>query len=242
MDTSNVTKIKKNRNIKKPNTSPEKNESSLKNPYLLLSINTKQTKDHKSLLTSRINTKLYESLTDKILSDIYPIHCNQCNIICNVRISTRPAVVRCKSCNKQYSRFKNTPLHNLRIPHWMFGFLLHESLLQYPKVLTSTEIQKKLGIAYNSALLLKRRLQLFSIDLMPKIKSLITNLLNQKPIHNLPLMDSNNSKHSILPNDSTPIVNADTLVLYSASQRANKGRMRHRHGGQTASIYLSDAL
>jgi len=55
-------------------------------------------------------------------------------------------------------------------------------------------------------------------------------------------MDSNNSKHSILPNDSTPIVNADTLVLYSASQRANKGRMRHRHGGQTASIYLSDAL
>ncbi len=41
---------------------------------------------------------------------------------------------------------------------------------------------------------------------------------------------------------SIPVVNADTLVLFSASQRANKGRKRHRHGGQTASIYLSDSL
>lgn len=39
-----------------------------------------------------------------------------------------------------------------------------------------------------------------------------------------------------------PIVNADTLVLFSASQRANKGRKRHKHGGSTASIYLSDKL
>lgn len=32
------------------------------------------------------------------------------------------------------------------------------------------------------------------------------------------------------------------MALYSASQRANKGRKRHRHGGLTASIYLSDKL
>ncbi|WP_244244871.1 transposase [Leptospira koniambonensis] len=39
-----------------------------------------------------------------------------------------------------------------------------------------------------------------------------------------------------------PIVNADTLVLFSASQRANKGRKRHKHGGSTASIYMNDKL
>lgn len=39
-----------------------------------------------------------------------------------------------------------------------------------------------------------------------------------------------------------PYVCADTVVLYSASQRANKGRKRHKHGGSTASIYMSEKL
>nr|WP_281283015.1 transposase [Leptospira fletcheri] len=37
-------------------------------------------------------------------------------------------------------------------------------------------------------------------------------------------------------------MNADTVVLYSASQRANKGRKRHKHNGSTASIYMSEKL
>ncbi|WP_232371401.1 transposase [Leptospira ainazelensis] len=39
-----------------------------------------------------------------------------------------------------------------------------------------------------------------------------------------------------------PFVCADSAVLYSASQRANKGRARYRKTGLTASIYLSEKL
>ncbi|WP_082269712.1 transposase, partial [Leptospira interrogans] len=42
--------------------------------------------------------------------------------------------------------------------------------------------------------------------------------------------------------ENRPYVCADTVVLYSASQRANQGRKRYRHAGSTASIYLSDKL
>jgi hypothetical protein len=38
------------------------------------------------------------------------------------------------------------------------------------------------------------------------------------------------------------IPQVDTCALYSASQRANKGRKRHKHSGLTASIYMSDKL
>lgn len=31
-------------------------------------------------------------------------------------------------------------------------------------------------------------------------------------------------------------------MLFSASQRANKGRRRHKHDGSTASIYMSEKL
>ena len=34
----------------------------------------------------------------------------------------------------------------------------------------------------------------------------------------------------------------DTLALFSATQRSNGGRKRHKHKGQTASIYLSDQV
>jgi len=37
-------------------------------------------------------------------------------------------------------------------------------------------------------------------------------------------------------------ISIDSMALFSASQRANKGRARYRHGGMTASIYLSDKL
>jgi hypothetical protein len=37
-------------------------------------------------------------------------------------------------------------------------------------------------------------------------------------------------------------VHIDIMALFSASQRANKGRKRHKHTGLTSSIYLSDKL
>ncbi len=121
----------------------------------------------------------------------------------------------------------------------MFGYALHESIQQYPKVVTAKELQRKLGIAYNSASLLKRRVQLFSVDQMPAIKKLIEEKLRETaPKQDLPEGDVDLTKH--LKDKS--IVAADTLALFSASQRANKGRARHRHGGVTASVYLSDKL
>ena len=80
---------------------------------------------------------------------------------------------------------------------------------------------------------------------MPYVKELFREILSVRGADLLSLEDGKGGKDfrsSILQDTSTPIVNADTMVLFSASQRANKGRKRHRHGGQTASIYLSDAL
>ncbi len=39
-----------------------------------------------------------------------------------------------------------------------------------------------------------------------------------------------------------PIPQADTVVLYSCSQRANKGRKRYKRKGQTSSVYRSESL
>ena len=47
---------------------------------------------------------------------------------------------------------------------------------------------------------------------------------------------------SINSTEETRPVNIDTMALFSASQRANKGRKRHKHSGMTASIYMSDKL
>ncbi len=125
----------------------------------------------------------------------------------------------------------------------MFGWLLLESSLAYPKVITSKEIQRKLGLAYNTALLLKRRLQLFSNDLMPAMKNLFGGILGREGSSQPDTLDGKNANGlGSVGSCSIPIVNADTMVLFSASQRANKGRKRHRHGGLTASIYLSESL
>jgi hypothetical protein len=143
------------------------------------------------------------------------------------------------------------------------------------------EISKRLGIAYKSALNLKRRFQLFCAQQSNKIQQLITDELNQryngfnfpvkrdtdlapylKPVeHKLssnkrPVnltshhITSNNPVNTGSNQDGLPYtteeikpVNIDTMVLFSASQRANKGRSRYRSGcGVSASAYLSDAL
>jgi hypothetical protein len=52
--------------------------------------------------------------------------------------------------------------------------------------------------------------------------------------------EDNKDLTGIIVGKSIPQV--DTCALYSASQRANKGRKRHKHSGLTASIYMSDKL
>lgn len=121
----------------------------------------------------------------------------------------------------------------------MFGFVFYESLVQYPKVLTATEIGVRLRISGKAASLLKRRFQLFCSQQLPVYKKLAYNdLANQ--FRDFVLSDENIDISAEMAN--RPYVCTDTAVLYSASERANKGRKRYRHSGATSSIYLSEKL
>ncbi|EQA63854.1 ISXO2-like transposase domain protein [Leptospira alexanderi serovar Manhao 3 str. L 60] len=122
----------------------------------------------------------------------------------------------------------------------MFSYVFYESMIQFPKVLTSTEISKRLRISYNAASLLKRRLQLFASQQLPKYKQLTYDALDREfKGFTLPPDENTDITHLM---ENRPYVSADTMVLFSASERANDGRKRYRHGGSTASIYLSDSL
>lgn len=123
----------------------------------------------------------------------------------------------------------------------MIGWTIFESTSRYPQVLTSSEIQRRLGIAKNSALLLKRRIQLFATQQTDRIKQLMHNELQERfEDVKLPHVNLNQNVNEVLQGRSVPHV--DTLALFSASQRANGGRKRWKHTGQTASIYLSNKL
>jgi hypothetical protein len=93
----------------------------------------------------------------------------------SLRLSSRPTVARCSSCHKQVSITSNTPLHKFQLPLGYFSYILHDAILQYPKVITSTEISRKLNLPYKTAYFLKRRLQV------------VTSMLNTKLRENLKL-------------------------------------------------------
>ncbi|WP_246031942.1 transposase [Leptospira fluminis] len=190
-----------------------------------------------------LNTQFFTALTKKILKDFYPKTCP--NPKCENRplekeISTHPELIRCSKCRYLTSRISYTPLHHCKLPLWMFGYVFYESLLQYPKVITATEISKKLRIGTNAASLLKRRFQLFCSDQLPKFKSLTYESLS----HQFKdfLLPPNENKDITKIMAKRPYVCVDTAVLYSAGERASQGRKRYSHRGQTSSIYLSEKL
>ncbi|WP_425593114.1 transposase, partial [Leptospira wolffii] len=190
-----------------------------------------------------INKDFYLAITKKFLDNFYPKTCTtpECeNHILDKEISTRPDVIRCSKCHSQQSRLSYTPLHHFKLDLWMFGYVLHESLIQFPKVLTSTEISRRLKISYKAASLLKRRFQLFCSDQLPKYKDLTYNALNEQ--FKDFLLPPNENKDISKKMANKPYVCVDTAVLYSAGERANKGRKRYSSKGQTSSIYLSPKL
>ncbi|EMO54049.1 transposase, partial [Leptospira noguchii] len=80
----------------------------------------------------------------------------------------------------------------------------------------------------------------FASQQLPKYKQLTYDALNKEfKDFSLP-PDEDTDITEIMENHS--YVCADTVVLYSASQRANQGRRRYRHSGSTSSIYLSEKL
>ncbi|WP_244243578.1 transposase [Leptospira andrefontaineae] len=190
-----------------------------------------------------LNTTYFTEITKKILNDFYPKHCPtpECNNrVLDKEISTRPDLIRCSQCRYLTSRLSYTPLHHFKLPIWMFGYILYESLVQYPKVVTATELSKKLRIGYNAASLLKRRFQLFASDQNPKYKKLTYEALSDQFKDFLLPPNENRDITKIMA--KRPYVCVDTAVLYSAGERASQGRKRYRHSGATSSIYLSEKL
>ncbi|EKO24165.1 transposase [Leptospira interrogans] len=188
-----------------------------------------------------INIDFFTGLTKKILNDFYPKYCPNCpDKLLTKEISTQPELIRCEKCRYLTSRISYTILHHMKLPLWMFGYVFYESMIQHPKVVTSTEISKRLRISYKGAASLKKRFQVFASQQLPKYKQLTFDALDREfKDFSLP-PDEDTDITEIMENK--PYVCADTVVLYSASQRANQGRKRYRHAGSTASIYLSDKL
>src|SRR6185295_10435224 len=116
-----------------------------------------------------INVRFYTDLTRGILRSAYPRTCPDCKKPMDRYISTRQTAIRCGLCNYQGSLTAYTPVHHFKLPLWMFSYLLLEQIQRFPQVLNASEIQRKLGVAKNTATLLKRRLQLFHSDLIPAI-------------------------------------------------------------------------
>ncbi|WP_246837613.1 transposase [Leptospira bouyouniensis] len=203
-------------------------------------------KDYKYKSASGIHTEKFQKLTYKILYDLYPKYCPKCNVILSKGVKNRPDLVRCgnKNCHHQVSRLSYTPLHHFKLPIWMFGYILEESILQFPKVITSVEISKRLSISYKSARLLKQRLQVFSSHQVEVLRKLYYNDLKDtfKDVTLPKVEDGKDVKKHLGKKLYRKIPHTDTAVLYSASQRSNQHRKRFRHGGLTASIYQSDSV
>ncbi|WP_225913652.1 hypothetical protein [Leptospira yasudae] len=126
----------------------------------------------------------------------------------------------------------------MKLPLWVFSYLLIESIELFPLGLSASAICRKLSVSKNTGTLLKRRLQIFLSDLIPLIKDEMVKDL-KKSWKGKKLPESGDLKAFI---EGKPIVHTDTLALFSASQRANGFRKRFKHKGQTASIYLTDSV
>lgn len=160
------------------------------------------------------------------------------------RVATRTNVAKCSKCRTEKSRLSHTPFRNLRLPLWMLGWAVDESLRRAPGVLTAADIQRSLGIQYNSALRLKRRIQVMCAQHMDRLRHLMrTELAARFRDVTLPQPDPTDINKDITAGlQDKRIATLDTVVLYSSQNTANKGRKRHKQHGQTASLFRADKL
>lgn len=130
-------------------------------------------------------------------------------------------------------------MEHCRLPQWMFGWAVFESVKRHPTVLTAAQTARSLGLSESASLRLKRRVQIFASENMPAMKKLIWKEL-QKEFRNFEMPPEGTDVSAI--SRKKKIVHADSMVLFSASQRANKGRKNWKNRGLTASIYMQDRL
>jgi len=192
---------------------------------------------------TRLNVDYYRNLTESVLNIFYPVTCS-CGQKMTGRIATRPYVIRCTECHLTASRLSHTPFVHLKLPLWMLGWTLEQSMLKYPQVLTGAEIRRQLNITEEAALRLKKRIQVFASQQKGAVESLFYGELKKRFIGKSLLEPdtSDINKRVDTPVLGLPIPQSDSVVLFSARERSNKGRKRFRHHGQTASIYAADSL
>ena len=186
-----------------------------------------------------INIPYFTNYTRNILAQFYPKTCT-CGCTDFKTISTRETELICKQCKRHISLTSYTPAHHLKTPLWVLGYVIKEAIDLHPQPLTSAHIKRKLGVGSSTATLLKRRIMLFMSDMIPDIKSLMVEGINKDfpegyllPPKDVDVTDEIKGKN---------VVYSDTLVMFSASQRANGFRSRYKHNGQTSSIYLTDSV
>ena len=179
-----------------------------------------------------------------ILDTFYKKYCSSCGsqVSSKDKLPSRPHKARCKcKSRKDVSLWVRTPLHHFKLPYWMFGFVIFEELTRYPQVISSSELSRRLGISRKASLLLKRRVQLFAKDRVEEIKVIMKKELEDTwQDVQIPMNDPDFSLKTLDNYDKIP--STDTMAMFSASQRANKGRSRYKHSGQTSSIFLSEKL
>jgi len=123
---------------------------------------------------------------------------------------------------------------------WMFGWVAFESYKQFPNALTSSQVARRLGVSRSTALRLRRRWQLFCQHALAGQRDQFRQeLADTFKDFRLPPGKKADLREAL--GDRKP-VNVDSMVVFSASQRAAKGRKRHKHGGLSASIYNNDRL
>lgn len=124
-----------------------------------------------------INTSFYENATRALLNRFYPKYC--CKNQLTRTDGARSTILRCPTCHRQQSIYAGTPLERMRLPVWMFSYVTSESVRNPPQVLTARAIQRRLHITYKSALLLKRRIQLFTSEILPRMQSITYDKLKR---------------------------------------------------------------
>ena len=178
-----------------------------------------------SLLDHPEINQFFKLKTLKILKSIYPKSCNCSNPnLLFLKVKNRDSIARCSNCHKQISITSNTPFQNYKSNLSYISFIIWDMVNQYPKIMTSKEISRKLNLSYKTSYYLKKRLQV--------IFSQLNETLRQNLFEEL---------KNPVESDKKPIAVADSVVLYSSSLRANKHRSRRYKTG-TASIYLSNSL
>ncbi|WP_341476201.1 hypothetical protein, partial [Leptospira levettii] len=179
---------------------------------------------HNILSDPKLN-QFFKLKTLTILNALYPKSCGCKNPnLLFLHVKNRESIARCSSCHKMVSLTANTPFQGYKSNLAYISFIIWDMVNQYPKIMTSMEISRKLNLSYKTSFYIKKRLQIIFSQLNDTLmKNLYEELKNP------------------VDTDKKPIAVADSVVLYSSSLRANKHRSRRYKTG-TSSIYASNSI